>query len=89
MSFHGGDQGLSAEFSITLKLLNCAARARKVIEDHFQKECRDFAWPFGHCTSEICKKMHKAGFAYGRTTVHEESVLLCNDLMMLHSNCHF
>ena len=66
-----------------------AIAARKVIEDHFGRECRGFAWPCGKYNDATVKMMREAGFAYGRTTQNVEHVLPCEDFMLLHSNCHF
>lgn len=49
-----------------------AIDARSYLEDRFQRECRGFAWPCGRYTPETMKRMHEAGFAYGRTTQNTE-----------------
>ena len=66
-----------------------AIDARSYLEDRFQRECRGFAWPCGRYTPETMKRMHEAGFAYGRTTQNTDAVIPCEDTMALHSSCHF
>ena len=66
-----------------------ALDARKYLEDRFQRECRGFAWPCGRHTPETRRRMHEAGFAYGRTTGNTDCVVPCKDTMALDSSCHF
>ena len=84
-----GMSHLNAGFIADEVFVADAVAARKVLEDHFQQECRGFAWPCGRYTPGTCAMMHEAGFAYGRTTRYVESVLPCEDFMQLSSNCHF
>ena len=57
-----------------------AITARQILEDHFQKECRGYAWPCGCYTPETVEILREAGFAYARTTKYVEQVLPCTDL---------
>ena len=66
-----------------------AVAAKNVLEDHFGRECRGFAWPYGRYTDETCQLMREAGFAYGRTTLYTEDVSAYTDPMQLHSSTHF
>ena len=69
--------------------IQSALQARRFLEDIVQRECRGFAWPCGRYTPETMKRMHEAGFAYGRTTQNTDAVIPCEDTMALHSSCHF
>ena len=66
-----------------------AVASRQVIEDHFQRECRGFAWPCGRFNDATVEMMREAGFAYGRTIQYSEQVLPCSDFMILRPSCHF
>lgn len=66
-----------------------ALDARKFLEDRFQRECRGFAWPNGNYTPETMKRMHEAGFAYGRTVQNTAAVIPCEDTMAFHPSCKF
>ena len=68
--------------------LTQAVGAKVILEDMFQKPCKGFAWPCGYYTPETMKLLREAGFLYGRTCVNVDNVLLCEDTMALHSNCH-
>lgn len=66
-----------------------AVEARKFLEDIVQKPCTGFAWPCGRTTPETVKALRDAGFAYGRTTKNSQQITMCEDTMLLPSNCHF
>ena len=68
--------------------LEDAVAARRVLEDHFQRECPGFAWPCGRYTPETVKMLADAGFAYGRTTEYAEPVLPVQNPMILRSSVH-
>ncbi len=69
--------------------LKAALDARNFLEDMFQQECRGFAWPGGIHTPETERLLAEAGFRYGRTVENLADVTANDNLMTLHSNCHF
>ena len=66
-----------------------AIKTRQFLENVFQRECPGLAYPNGRFTKESADALRAAGFTYARTTRYTEAVSQNEDMLQLHSTCHF
>lgn len=77
------------ELAMEPGFIDGAVKARKYLEELFQRPCTGFAWPCGRVTPEAIAQLRENGFEYGRTTDYSDDVCKCAEPLAFNSSCHF